>query len=996
MRRSTERCRDTDRRRRDLRARKKHERGWNGIDYLEVDETQKILTVFFIGPVPEDVTKANVRIDGGRRVRNIRVVDVRLCEPEDPRADGCLQVLVDRPGDFSMYTLRIVESSASGRPGNEPLPGFDRRYAQLDFTFKVDCDTGLDCAPAPCPPAVLEEPEIDYLAKDYATFRQLILDRLSLLMPDWKERHVPDVGIALVELLAYTGDYLSAYQDAVATEAYLHTARQRISVRRHARLVDYHVHEGCNARAWVYIETDTDSPLDGVAFLSPTKARAGWNRGVLGTDDLVEVPATDYEVFLPLGEPEGRVFHVAHNRIAFYTWGDRECCLPRGATSATLADQWTGDAPPPEDESYDGGYGKTSKYAPPKPPSYDDGCPPDEEPPPPRSRALHLQPGDVLIFEEVLGPITGEPADADPLHRHVVRLTRVEANVDPLYDQPVIDIEWAEEDALPFPLCISAIGRAPDCRYLDNITIAHGNVVLVDHGRPVGPESWDVPPAMEHDTGCYAEGDPIEEIAPVDPFRPPELRFAPVTHATPFPPPRVVARRQAELLARLLEAVRARVEALWRAARDGRALTTAELDELRTIFGAKSASAAGLNKHATRMAALARLLARGTPELDKKARRVRVLVERARAGYVLDAGERDELTEMFGEAIAARAGIGSGVTYGPASLALLQNPREAIPAIVVTEHAIETTWLPKPDLLDSIATDRHFVVETDNESRAHVRFGDGDRGRAPSHGSSLAARYRTGNGTRGNVGAEAISRILFPDAVVSGRDLHVRNPLAARGGADPEPLAEVRLYAPGAFRREIERAVIGDDYARLAERANPNAVQRAAAPSLRWTGSWYEAAVAIDPRGSSQLGDLLREEIDGYLHRYRRIGHDVRVSPARYVPLDVAVFICVRPHYLRAHVQAEVLEVLGNRGLFHPDRLTFGEGVRLSAIVAAAQAVTGVESVTVKRLQRLYEEANLELDEGILRLGAVEVARLDNDPGEPGHGRLELLLGGGR
>src|SRR2546427_6685807 len=46
------------------------------------------------------------------------------------------------------------------------------------------------------------------------------------------------------ELLAYVGDYLSYQQDAVATEAYLGTARRRVSVRRHARLVDYLVHDG--------------------------------------------------------------------------------------------------------------------------------------------------------------------------------------------------------------------------------------------------------------------------------------------------------------------------------------------------------------------------------------------------------------------------------------------------------------------------------------------------------------------------------------------------------------------------------------------------------------------------------------------------------------------------------------------------------------------------------------------------------------------------------
>src|SRR3989442_627943 len=99
-----------------------------------------------------------------------------------------------------------------------------------------------------------QQPLIDYMAKDYQSFRQLMLDRLSATLPGWQERHAPDLGIALVEALAYVADYLSYYQDAVATEAYLGTARQRISVRRHARLLDYVLHEGCNARAWVHCD----------------------------------------------------------------------------------------------------------------------------------------------------------------------------------------------------------------------------------------------------------------------------------------------------------------------------------------------------------------------------------------------------------------------------------------------------------------------------------------------------------------------------------------------------------------------------------------------------------------------------------------------------------------------------------------------------------------------------------------------------------------------
>ena len=64
--------------------------------------------------------------------------------------------------------------------------------------------------------------------------------------------------------------------------------------------------------------------------------------------------------------------------------------------------------------------------------------------------------------------------------------------------------------------------------------------------------------------------------------------------------------------------------------------------------------------------------------------------------------------------------------------------------------------------------------------------------------------------------------------------------------------------------------------------------------------------------------------------------------------------------------------------------------------MAVAQGVTGVESVAVTKLQRLYEDSNHEIENGVLPLSPLEVARLDNDRSFPEHGRLVLDLGGGR
>jgi hypothetical protein len=60
------------------------------------------------------------------------------------------------------------------------------------------------------------------------------------------------------------------------------------------------------------------------------------------------------------------------------------------------------------------------------------------------------------------------------------------------------------------------------------------------------------------------------------------------------------------------------------------------------------------------------------------------------------------------------------------------------------------------------------------------------------------------------------------------------------------------------------------------------------------------------------------------------------------------------------------------------------------------QAVQGVESVVVTRLQRLDEPPAGELEQGFLPLGPLEIAQLDNDPDFPEHGRLTLDVRGGR
>jgi hypothetical protein len=136
----------------------------NGIDFLEVldqdalveADRQRFLMVHFLKDLGSlTLTADNVRIEGGERVRDIKVLGASAGTGDLAHV---LTVEVDRRGDFSIYALRLLRDTLSG----EPPDGIDPRLAAVDFSFKVECPTDFDCAPRRvCPPPSSTEPAID-------------------------------------------------------------------------------------------------------------------------------------------------------------------------------------------------------------------------------------------------------------------------------------------------------------------------------------------------------------------------------------------------------------------------------------------------------------------------------------------------------------------------------------------------------------------------------------------------------------------------------------------------------------------------------------------------------------------------------------------------------------------------------------------------------------------------------------------------------------------
>jgi len=81
--------------------------------------------------------------------------------------------------------------------------------------------------------------DFDWLARDYDSFRRLMLEELAGRFPERTRWTAGDLEVALVEILAAVLDQLSDMADRVATEAYLETARRPESVRRLLSLIGY-------------------------------------------------------------------------------------------------------------------------------------------------------------------------------------------------------------------------------------------------------------------------------------------------------------------------------------------------------------------------------------------------------------------------------------------------------------------------------------------------------------------------------------------------------------------------------------------------------------------------------------------------------------------------------------------------------------------------------------------------------------------------------------
>ncbi len=258
----------------------------NGIDFVEIaNDAETRLRVQFLTATPDATSLAaaitGATISGGQSIPTVEVQPAgswvwAMASNGRPVVD----LTVAAPGDFSTYTLTLLTNAEAGEPD------------------------GI-------------APPVDYLAKDFESFRRALSEFSARRYPAWQERSEADFGVMFMEALASLADDLSYQQDRIAAEAWLETATERRSLVQLARLVDYEPAVATAASTMLHLQMATTAKIPA---------------GVLVSAHAPDGSVVEFETGTGLSDQRSYDVHPEWNDIACHWFDDEQRCVPVGAT----------------------------------------------------------------------------------------------------------------------------------------------------------------------------------------------------------------------------------------------------------------------------------------------------------------------------------------------------------------------------------------------------------------------------------------------------------------------------------------------------------------------------------------------------------------------------------------------------------------------------------------------------------------------------------------
>jgi len=274
-----------------------------------------------------------------------------------------------------------------------------------------------------------------------------------------------------------------------------------------------------------------------------------------------------------------------------------------------------------------------------------------------------------------------------------------------------------------------------------------------------------------------------------------------------------------------------------------------------------------------------------------------------------------------------------------------------------TDDGVSSTeWTEVKSFLESLPTDKHYIVETDEDGISWITFGDGATGAKPNDGDTIYGIYRVGGGIRGNVEVDTLVNLegVLKDVNDNAVNASVTNLEAAAGGEDAESIETARSQAPKQLRTSF-RSITNEDF-------ETNAIQvpgivRALALSHNEddTLSENECYLYLVPTGGGDVSETVMDAVETWFEEERPypITLVVHYFIANYVPVDISIDVWRRTGFTLPITTSDIQDALevffdyeGLNGKGEPN-IDFGRDIHISELYNILQDLDCVDHVII-------------------------------------------------
>ena len=262
-------------------------------------------------------------------------------------------------------------------------------------------------------------------------------------------------------------------------------------------------------------------------------------------------------------------------------------------------------------------------------------------------------------------------------------------------------------------------------------------------------------------------------------------------------------------------------------------------------------------------------------------------------------------------------------------------------------------WKAVESFAEQSYDDEVFTAEIDAWRRAEIFFGNGKTGKIPDTGERITIRYRVGGGIVGNVAPDTITimRDIATDSNGNKISVSVTNPDWASGGAEPESLESIKLWAPRFFETQ-DRCVTQQDYETFA--TNYGGIAKAKVivdDNLRTKGEANVIHVYVLTYGSDNnsvaiANQALKDELLEYLNTYKMLTDWLEIEDGKFTYVNFSGTVTIAQGFSIDNILEEINIVLTS--LMNVDTRDMGEPLRISDVYSAIDNLEGVSYVELQ------------------------------------------------